>query len=379
MLDSYVHQSQAEAHQAAARVGLMQILQTSRLSQREIAGRLNIGETYLSKVLHEDSSEKISSSLVQKLVFLLGASGSLHDQIQWHLESVAGHQKITKLSLHDEASQQMFETVFQQRISALLSQKPSQAKRYFLQCSRYGVQVIEILLARRAYYHAARVALVLNDIFHTLNRLPDAMFYSKLASQLLYSPDLELREQFEDFKEYYVNALYAEGVTLRLLGFHRQARKKQQEIILHYPSSTWYAHAHRENLLAYLLNTRIQKKVAFDLLKAHQVALGALESSDKAIWELTAQRNEAEVWLGLGLAGRSLEMLSDLLPKLNFTSGITNVHQVSFLRLYGKAFIKSRQKSAAFDILEQALVLAIGAGLVHQQHWIESKLSHFID
>jgi hypothetical protein len=377
VLDSYLHQSQAEAHLAAARVGLMQMLQTSRLSQREIAGHLKIGETYLSKVLHEDSSEKIPASLVQRLVFLLGAPRSLHNEIQWHLENVAGHKKITKLALHDEASQPMFETVFQQRISALHSQEPSQAKRYFLQCSNYGVHVIEILLARKAYYHAARVALVLNDIFHTLNRLADAMYYAKLASQLLFSPPLDLREQFEDFKEYYVNALYAEGVTLRLLGFHRQARKKQQEIISQYPSSAWYAHAHRENLLAYLLNTRIQKKVAFDLLKAHQVALGALESSDKAIWEFSAQRNEAEVWLGLGFVGRSLEMLSDLFPRLNFTSGTTNVHQVSFLRLYGKAFFQARQKQQADAYLQQGLALAMAAGLTHQQSWIEADLQKF--
>lgn len=370
VLDVYAsHRRQAS--NAATRAALMLTLQSLALPQREIAKRLGVGETYLSRLLHEESGLEIPSSLLSSLSQRLGVRPKLLEEIR---QQEIAQTNSFRRSLEAMESPAVFDLVFQQRLDALHSPDPNAAKRLFLRCRRDGRDALRILLARRADYYAARTALVLNDIGHSLNDVTEAMFYARLARELLASPSAETRDQFADFSDDYVNAVYAEGLTLRLLGFHQQARKKQREIIQHHPSSHWYTHACREELLSYLLNTRIQKKTAFELLTIHRDSLGTLETPARAIWDFTARQTEASIWTGLGKPELALEIMGDLHTQMQSWSAVTNVQQASFLRLYGHAFLKARQRDRAADALFQGYELARQAGLTHQQRLIEQTL-----
>lgn len=369
MLDSALQQALAETHRATVRAGVMQVLLFTGLSQREVARLLNVSEAYLSRFLANEA-QMISAPLVKKMIDQFKPPKVLQDQLLWHLEQYHKCKKLVFKIQLEEPSLVLMTTVSDLRIDGLLHSEATESKRLFLRCQQYGHLVLQNLLFRRAYYLAARVALVLNDIAHSLDRLVWAMFYARLARELLERTDTD----FDDAGNYLLNAIYAEGVTLRLLGFSKQARQKQQEIIVGYPESHWFSHALREDMMAYLLNSHIERSVANQLLKRHLDSIRHLQQEEHAIWRFTADRNQAQILAKTGELSKALELMKDLYKKLLDTSGMTVVHRASFFRLYGAMNLSARQIDIGLELLQDAWQLAHNAGLTHQKNQI---LYHF--
>jgi transcriptional regulator with XRE-family HTH domain len=362
-LDITAQQALTDAHFAALQAGVMYVIASSGLSQRALAQTLGVGETYVSRLLAHNADE-ISIAFINRAMCVLKLNNKMRETLRFHLEQYKRSLFIETAIQFEDSSEHLMQTVFDWRVDALLHKDPVASKTLFWRCRHRGQLVLNLLLKRRSYYLAARVALVLNDICHTLNALPLAMFYARLARELL----LRVHPvETPDTNHYLVNAIYAEGVTLRLLGFGRQARKKHQEITTNHKQSPWFVHALREDLMAYLLNSHVDEKVALKLFAQHQRAMFDFNHPDHAIWRLTMQRQVAEIEIASRKFASAVEKLTELENQITATQGMTVIHHTSLLHLKGRAQLYDKKVDAGLETLHITWNLAVEAGLLHQQ------------
>jgi hypothetical protein len=353
-----------ESHRAAIRMGVQQLLSQSGWTQQRLAKAINSSEQRFNRCLRDTDDFGLSAYTTLTLDTFKALSSELlpsaFEETMFHLEQYIQATHALQDALPDFSAAQIMDQAWSYRIGSLYTQDPEASVLSLREGVQFATQAIRSLMARHAWLEAARVALVAHDWMHTLHRLGTAAYYATLAEHLLNQIQHTASERY-----YFINAMYALGVTRRMLKQPRSAREIFDRIKLEYPSSRWKPHAQREALMTRLDEGFDLKNWSEDWDK-HRKTLDAYSSSITAWDEFTAHRIRAEAWTKKRLVKQAQREWDRLSSVIETTEGVTIVHRVTFQKKFAQAQVQFGYIDNAFGMLTQAFNQATRAGLTHQ-------------
>jgi len=220
---------------------------------------------------------------------------------------------------------------------------------------------------------------MLHDVESVLDRHGDALYHARLAGTVMGRLErLDYRRGRDHFDHVAVNVRYAEAVTLITLGLPRPATDRVNAALadataMQTAGTFWLPHLYRHRLEAFGSQAR------FSLYQADEWATRAKHACERRRDPLDPQVN---VLIDMSLArvylrydrqdgsqralGKAYRLLRPAVESLQEVSYLGPIQRLSILTTFARICWRKQEHDAWSHYIQEALALALAAGLQHQ-------------